>query len=225
MPYRRVVFASNEIYHIVNRGVAQAPIFTSTVEYKRFLELINYYRYHNLSLSYSHFNRLSKEDKAKLIKNTKDKTLRLVEIYCYCLMQNHFHLLVKQLKDKGVPKVLAKLQNSYAKYFNLRHKRQGPLFQSMFKAVRVATDEQLLHVSRYIHLNPSTSFLVKIEKLDSYPWSSYPEYLGKRDPIFTNIEPILFLANGIKEYQKFVLCQAEYQRELARIKHLALEEV
>jgi putative transposase len=223
MPYRRIVFASNEIYHLLNRGVAQAPIFLSSKEYSRFLSLTDFYRYANPPLSFSHYIRLPQKEREKLMDDLKRSNSLLVEIFAYCLMPNHFHFLLRQLKEKGVSTMLANLQNSYAKYFNLKHQREGPLFQSMFKAIRIETDGQFLHVSRYIHLNPCTSYLVKIENLSSYPWSSFPEYLGKQPSSFINTKNILGLMGRKKEYQKFVFDQADYQRELDRIKHLSLE--
>lgn len=223
MPYRKVVFANHEFYHLLNRGVAQAPIFSSTKNYQRFLDLIDFYRYENPLLCFSHYNRLTKNKKKKFLKNLREKHAVLAEILAFCLMPNHFHLLLKQIRDKGIPKMLANLQNGYARYFNLRSKRRGPLFQSRFKAVRMETEEQLLHVSRYIHLNPSTSYLVKIDDLSSYPWSSLPEYLGKHSFPFINPETILGLAGGKEKYKDFVFDQAEYQQELAKIKHSILE--
>lgn len=225
MPYRKIVFAAKEIYHILNRGVAQTPIFFSPKEYQRFLDLLDFYRYANPPLSFSRYNRLAQGEREKFIKSLKEKSLVLAEIFAYCLMPNHFHLLLKQIEDKGIPKMLANLQNGYARYFNLKHKRQGPLFQSMFKAVRIETEEQLLHVSRYIHLNPSSSYLVEIKNLPFYFWSSFPEYLGKRSPTFTNPRSVLSLAGGKERYEEFVYNQAEYQRKLNKIKHLMLENL
>lgn len=223
MPYRKIVFANNEFYHVLNRGVAETSIFLSPKEYWRFLHLIDFYRYANPQLSFSHYSRLSQREKQKFMENLKKKDKLLVEILAYCLLPNHFHLLLKQINDNGIPKMIANLQNGYARYFNLRHQRKGPLFQSMFKVVRIETDEQFLHVSRYIHLNPSSAYLVKIKDLSSYPWSSFPEYLGKQPSSFINSEPILKLIGGKEKYEKFVFNQAEYQRELNKIKHLSLE--
>lgn len=222
VPLRKVIFANNEVYHVLNRGVAQSLIFSSTKEYQRFLNLIDFYRYINPSSSFSYYSRLALKDKEKFLKNLKKKG-ELAEIFAYCLMPNHFHLLLKQLKNKGIPILLANLQNSYARYFNLKNQRAGPLFQSRFKAVRIQTDEQLLHVSRYIHLNPTSSYLIRIKDLSSYPWSSFPEYLSERESIFINPRFILELAGGKTRYRKFVFNQAEYQRELNKIKHLSLE--
>jgi putative transposase len=223
MPYRKILFATDEIYHILNRGIAQAPIFSSPKEYLRFLSLVDFYRWSNPPLCFSHYNRLTKEEKEKFMDNLKKRSSLLVEIFAYCLMPNHFHLLLRQIKEKGIPKMLANLQNGYARYFNLKHKRQGALFQAMFRAVRIETDEQFLHISRYIHLNPSSSCLVEIDNLSFYLWSSFPEYLGKQPVGFVNGQTILNLIGGKEKYKKFVFNQAEYQRELDKIKHLSLE--
>ncbi len=92
-----------------------------------------------------------------------------VEVVAYCLMPNHFHLLVKQVSEGGISKYLRQAINSYAKYFNTKYKRVGSLFQDMFRAVHIETDEQFIHVSRYIHLNPLVSYLVGKKELLSYP--------------------------------------------------------
>ena len=117
------------------------------------------------------------------------------------------------------------MQNSYTKYFNLKRKQTGSIFQGHFKAVRVETDEQLVHLSRYIHLNPYSSFVVKsIEKLETYPWSSLPDYLGETKYSFLNKKPVLDFFKNNKAYQKFVFDQADYQKNLEKIKHLTWEK-
>src|SRR3990167_10686994 len=106
MPYRKTVFANEEIYHLTNRGVAQAPIFYSSQEYLRFLEVLQYYNNQNIPLSYSFFKRLEESKKEDIINRLKNENKPLVEIYSYCLMPNHFHLLLKQKADKGISKFL-----------------------------------------------------------------------------------------------------------------------
>lgn len=224
MPLRKIVFAIGETYHILNRGVASIPIFNTPSEYKRFLSLIDFYRFINPSLSFSRYNRLSKTEKDEFKKNLLKNGVPQVEIFVYCLMPNHFHFLIRQLQEQGIQKMFANVQNAYGKFFNLKNGRSGPLFQSRFKAVRVETDEVFLHISRYIHLNPSTSYLVEPEDLFSYEWSSYPEYLEKRDPVFTNTDKVLKMTEVSKKYQDFVSNQADYQRRLNTIKHLLLEK-
>lgn len=201
------MFANGEIYHATNKGIVHLPIFSGKRDYLRFLDLIDFYRYPPL-LSFSHHLALSKERKRDFLARLR-KENPLVEISSFSF--------------RGISIMLRNLQDSYARYFNIRKERQGPLFRPMFKAVRIKTDEQLLHVSRYIHLNPSSSFIVKINDLPNYPWSSLPEFLGQREPRFTNIEIILGYFKNRKKYEEFVFDQAGYQRELEKIKHLILE--
>ena len=115
-------------------------------------------------------------------------------------------------------------QNSYNKYFNTKHDRTGSLTQAMFKAVRIETDEQLLHVNRYIHLNPYTGHVVHtIKDLETYPWSSFPLYLSDEKNSFVDTSFILQMFPSIEEFKKFTYDQADYQRQLHQIKHLVLE--
>lgn len=221
MPYRRLVFTNNEIYHIANRGVARAPIFLSKRNYQRFTELMDFYRFSS-PICFSHYDRLSFKQKVSFINTLKDSK-PLAEFHSYCLIPNHFHLLAKQIQKDGIKIMMSNLQNAYVKYFNTQNGRIGPLFQSVFHAVRIETDEQLLHVSRYIHLNPSSSSIVKIEDLIDYPWSSLPNYLSNRESDYITKDIILGLIKNKEEYKKFVFDQAEYQKELNQIKHLLLE--
>jgi putative transposase len=223
MPARTTVFATNEIYHILNRGVASQPIFKTPSEYKRFVDLIDYYSYINIPVSFSSFFRLAKQDRENIINKIRKENQVQIEIYSYCLMPNHFHFLLKQIGTKGIQRTFSKVQNAYAKYFNIKNERVGPIFQSRFKAVHIDNDEVFLHVSRYIHLNPSTSYLVEPENLRFYKWSSYTNYLGESSFPIVNTKMILKMIGGKEAYQKFVLNQADYQRKLGNIKHALLE--
>lgn len=223
MPYRKILLAQDQIYHIFNRGVARLPIFSISRDYIRFLNLMDYYRFIRVPLSFSHLKKLIPEDREKLLLELKQKDDTHVEIFAFCLMPNHFHLLLRQNSIDGITSFMKNLQNGYAKYYNIKHDRVGPLFQSIFKAVRVETDEQLLHVFRYIHLNPSTGYLVEARNLLSYPWFSLPNYLSASTYEFVNKEFISSFFKSAKNLEEFVLDQIEYQRSLDRIKHLLLE--
>lgn len=223
MPYRKLPFVNNEIYHVIARGVAKKPIFISSNDYYRAFELIDFYRRGTLSLRFSYFSRLPKKKKEEFLKRIGN-IKPVVEILAFCLMSNHLHFLLRQLEKRGISIFMSNFQNSYAKYFNLRHKRIGPLFQPMFKAVRIEDDEQLVHVSRYIHLNPVSSYLIEIEELEDYPWSSFGVYLGKRKLEFVEPNLILDYFGKREKYRQFVFDQADYQRELEKIKHLILEQ-
>ena len=154
MPGRKEVIATGEIYHVINRGIASQPIFFTKRDYQRACNTFFYYRNRVLSKRYSYFLRESLEERQQILKDLNKKENFLVEIMAFCLMPNHFHFLLRQVVDDGIPKFLSKFTNSYTRYFNTKRKRNGPLFQGKFKAVRIEIDEQLLHVARYIHLFP-----------------------------------------------------------------------
>lgn len=137
-------------------------------------------------------------------------------------MPNHFHLLVKQLKDDGVKEFMQKVINSYTKYYNTKHNRVGHLFQGVFKAVLVDNDEQLLHVSRYIHLNPYVSDL--IAKLEDYRYSSYPYFINLATDTLASKEVILdFFQQDKEKYKEFVDAHADYALDLEYIKHALID--
>jgi len=224
MPGRNIPLVTDQIYHVVNRGVASTPVFLNKKDYLRAQETILYYQNQSPSLSYSHFLRLPIKQKSEILEILNEKGEFLVDIIALCLMPNHIHLLLKQNQERGISIFMSNLTNSYTRYFNKRNERIGPLFQGKFKAVRIESDEQLLHVSRYIHLNPFTSFIVKtLKDLEVYPYSSLPEYLRYSKTNFFQKEIVLGQFKSRSSYKMFIFNQAEYQRQLERIKHLILE--
>lgn len=225
MPGREIPLVTDQIYHVINRGVASQPVFLSQRDYQRALEAILYYQYQKPHLRYSFFLRLPVQQRQDFLNKLKLKGECLIEIIAYCLMPNHLHLLLKQCRENGISFFMSNFANSYTRYFNTKQKRKGHLFQGKFKAVRVETDQQLIHLSRYIHLNPYSSYLIKtLDELESYPHSSFPEYLHLQKEAYCNKEIILTYFKGSNSYKKFVFDQSSYQRELEKIKHLAIEE-
>lgn len=213
MPYRTTPFVNGEFYHLYNRGLERQPIFSNRRDYSRFIQTFFYYQIQNPKPKFSLYRR----SKTFPI----DPSKKIVDIVCYCLMPNHFHFLGKQLKNGGVSEFMRKFIHSYTKYRNVKYKRQGPVFQGVFKAVRIETDEQLIHVSRYIHLNPLVSFLVR--DLRGYLWSSYPTYIGLTDDDRIVREEMLSFFNSAKDYEKFVLDQEGLGKTLELLKHLAID--
>lgn len=225
MGYRKVVLANNEIYHVLNRGVEQRIIFSSKREYQRTITAIYYYHFRNLPFQLARALLLETKERQRFFEELKKDGEKLVEIICFCLMPNHFHLLLKQKLRNGIIKFVSNLSNSYTRYFNTRHKRIGPLFQGPFKAVRIENDEQLKHISRYIHLNPVASYLIEENELDTYPWSSLPEYLNRPEQIeICEKDIILGSFSSRNHYHKFVHDRVEYAKELEKIKHLQIEK-
>lgn len=214
MPGRTTPLVTGEYYHIFNRGNEKRKVYTQSRDYKRFQQIIYYYQFTGPKPSFSKFTKSNLDS----FKPNSDK--KLIEIICYTLMPNHFHLLVKQLKDNGISTFLSLISNSYTKYFNTKYNRVGALFQGAFKAVRIETDEQLVHTSRYIHLNPVVAGITN--DLKSYFWSSYPQYVSGNGVVCAIDEIIGFFSTRDK-YQEFVEAQIEYGTTLEILKHRAID--
>lgn len=221
MPRRHHPLATNEIYHAFNRSVGREEIFVLRRKLKRMLELIDYYRFQQ-TIRYSIFKLLSEKRKQDYLSVIHRKQ-PLVEIYSFALMPNHYHLLLKQLEERGIFTFLSNIQNGFAKYFNLRNDRHGTLFSNAFKAKRVETEDEFIHISRYIHLNPVTAFLIEFAELSRYPWTSFSSYSGKSKSAFISHELILDLIGSKERHEQFVKDQVDYQRTLSRVRHLLLE--
>lgn len=201
MPDLRVPLVTREFYHVFNRGVARLPIFLSKWDYQQALLTLHYYSCSNPPMKLSRFKELSVTDRQTVL-TTIQNSVKKVEIICYVLMPNHFHFLIKQIEDNGISSFISNFTNSYTRYFNTRHDRVGPLLQGVFKAVHVENDEQLIHLSRYIHLNPVTSFIIKDSEIFNYPWSSLPSFINSHTS-FVSSTPILEHFPSIDSYKKF----------------------
>lgn len=214
MPPRKVILATGETYHVFNRSLHQTPLFTNKKEFDLFFMATKYYLQTNPPVKFSLFRQ--QPNKYEL-----DFSKTLVKVIAYCLMPDHFHFMVTQLKDEGIKTFIHRLATSYSHYFNLRHNQKGSVFESKFKAVRIESQEQLVHLSRYIHLNPVTSFLV--EDPIEYKYSSYKIYLNKETSDFVDPSNVMVDFRLPEIYEKFVLNQKDYQRKLKSIRHLAFE--
>lgn len=193
MPRRRTHFAKDHFYHIFSRGNRQEAIFAERRDYQRFLDKLEEYR----------------------------KEYRF-DILAYCLLLNHFHLLLKQLSSIPVSKLMASLQSSHSHYFSLKHNLpSGQFFQGRFGSTFIQADADLLQVSRYIHLNPIKEDLLRLDftpkksrafrqphlirRLRTYPWSSYSTYLDqKAGPVSVNTSFILAIEKKPARYRRFV---------------------
>jgi len=198
MPAKNSVkqYVTGGYYHVYNRGVEKRKIFQDERDYKTFL----------------HFLRLYLEPRdpkpktpaeLKLLRRSLAKEVKLL---AYCLMPNHYHLLLRQETLSGMTKLIRAVSTNYAMYFNTRYDRVGPLFQGKYKAVLIDSEEQLLHVSRYIHLNP----IEVTKRWGDYSYSSFGDYIGKRDTKWVDLLPILsyFSSNPLLSkkfsYEEFV---------------------
>lgn len=207
---REVTLTTDCVYHVYNRGVEKRKIFLGSDYYSRFISLLK----HSLSYKYPYSLVLrslkgakSKERKQEIFQRLEAKRVEpFVEIVSFCLMPNHYHLTLKQLSSKGISNFMHRIGTAYTKYFNILQDRSGRLFESTFKAVLVESEEQLIHLSRYQHINPHSLDLTPKE-LVNYSWSSLPAYLGKKEPSFVNPEMVLSAFKDSESYLNFVLAE------------------
>ena len=222
MPVRSIPLVNGEYYHVYNRGVASQPTFLTKREYERFLFCLSYYRFKDPPVKLSRLLQLEHGERDSLLLSLQKTDDKIIDLVAFCLMPNHFHILLQQLTDGGISTFIKQITASYVLYFNIKNERVGPLFQGAFKALRIENDEQLLHVSRYIHLNPLVSYVVRDNGFLSYPWFSLQDYSRNTKGI-VNTKPVLSHFKNSELYIKFVLDQAGYGKELERIKHLVID--
>lgn len=207
--------ANGEIYHIFNKSIANFKIFSESTT-QRFLNILDYYNDIEPKRSFSHhiiINNSYELDNLLLPKRSG-----IVKFICYCIMPDHYHLLVKVLNKDLIYQYINNYGNAYTRYFNTKLGRKGPLWQSGYNSVKVESNEQLLHVSRYIHLNPTTTGLV--DKPEDWPYSSYKDYIGNSK--FLDIMKEVSIKSPLT-YKKFCEDNIDYQRKLKQIKKLLLE--
>jgi len=213
-----------ECYHIYSKSIAGYKIFNNDSEFERMLTTIRYYQNEKPDIKLSAFIRIPnvKEKLNKWMSSLQIEN-KLVDIIAYCIMPTHLHLILKQLKKDGISIFMSNVLNSYSRYFNIKHNRKGPLWKARFKNVLVESDEQMLHLTRYIHLNPVTAYLVN--KPEEWAYSSYREYLTTNitDVKICNYADILDIDPAT--YKEFVEDQISYQRDLAKLKDIAIDHV
>lgn len=178
---RNIKIAPGEYYHIFNRGMNKQLIFNNDVDRIRFLFLILYFQSPSIL---QNIGRPVKSYVKHSVFNTEEKTKheivkgRFVELVSFCLMPNHFHLIVKEVEENGIARYMQRVLNSYTKYINTKYKKSGHLFQGPYKAVHIENNNQLLYLSAYIHRNPR-ELKEWLNKENNYPWSSYQDSIGK----------------------------------------------
>lgn len=208
MPRRKIQLVNGEFYHIVKRGVEEREIFLDDEDHFRF---INSLLVCNDEMPTPWYSRGFWHQRApdSLSKGGYKQKIPLVEIHAFALMPNHFHLLVRQLIEKGIALLMQKL-GGYSYYLNKKYKRTGTLFQDRYKIIHIKTQEQLKNNFVYIHTNPVALIEPEwknwkvnnsqkaIEFLErEYNWSSYWDYIGKENfPLVTKRDFFLRLLNG-----------------------------
>lgn len=199
MPSRNIikVYAPDSYYHVYARGVNRQNVFNDAVDYKYFTQLFARYlsqeqMFSKDGVAYPHFS-------------------SQIQLIAYCLMKNHYHLMLYQKNIDDVQKFMRCINTSYSRYFNLRHKRSGPLFESKFKAVRIDQEAYYQHITRYIHLNP--------RYWQKYYNSSLKFYREGDEPGWLTSIPILSMFSSREKYMEFVADCEEMRDMLAELKY------
>ncbi len=217
MSRRKQILVTGEIYHVFNRSNGKENILINNDQLSRFFETVNYYRF-NHTLRFSAFKNLDEGKKHEYLNRIYLVAPR-IEIYSFSFMPTHFHFLIKQMQENAVRTFTSQVQNSFAKWFNLKEDRHGGVFQNSFKAIRIESEEELIHVSRYIHLNPVTSYQITIEELFTYQWTSFSSYLNSQKSVFTETSRLFRHFKTKERLVSFVKDQVDYQRKLDLIKN------
>ncbi len=180
---RKIEFTDGGIYHVYNRGVEKRVLFADEGDYHRFLNSLYEFNDEQPSVNTSYRYYLSKRRKSAagmLLHQIARMTL--VEILAFCLMPNHYHIMLRQVNDHGITRFMRKLGTGYTMYFNKKYDRSGVLFQGKFKASHLTEEEHFLHLPHYIHTNPlklNYRGPTSIDFLMNYRWSSFPDYAGE----------------------------------------------
>lgn len=180
MPRREEIFVSGSVYHLYNRGVNRANIFT-------------------LSDNYIY-----------LLRKVKALLLEIpAAVIAYCLMPNHYHLVMRQEGETPLSDFLARLFQTYTQAYNRQQNRTGPLFAGRFRCIHVDSDEYLLHLCRYVHLNPVTAGLVA--KPENWPYSNFLDWIGQRQGTLIDRKLVKGYFPSPESYLKFVAAEPPSQ--------------
>jgi len=192
MPYRGDVFAKGHYYHIYNRGTGGAPLFFIPGNYELCLRLVKRYT-----------------------------TRYGVTVIAYCLMPNHYHFLLRQETETPLSKFINVLFNAYVQAINRQQGRSGTLFQGRFRHVWVDRESYLVHLCRYIHLNPVKAGLVL--RPEDWPYSNYLEWIGQRDGSLKDEAFIRERFPTPQSYQRFVADEQDERRVRRQMRKYILD--
>lgn len=184
-------------YHVYNRGAHKEKIFIDAQDKRKFMEILA--RYLDPATSSVRSDGVPYEKSP-------------VKLVAYCLMGNHFHLLLYQEENTtDIQQFMSSVTTAYSMYFNIRHKKSGRLFEGPYQAAYIDSDTYLMHITRYIHLNPAT--------YKTYGWSSLPEYLGARHTPWIHPEKVSDMTpqayrHFLEEYEDRATLLSEIKKSL-----------
>jgi len=249
MPYRKEQFSNGEIYHVVSRALDNNLIFKDINDYYR--GIFSIYEFNNadpVEIWKRRRDRMIEKKKEKMWEVgsppvsgsqtifTADKRDKFLDILVFCFMPNHIHLLLKQIKENGVTNFMKKLGSGYGSYFNKKYNRKGYVFQNRFKDVHIENDNQLKVIFTYIHTNPISLIepgwkengIKDKEKtkafLEEYKWSSYLDYIDKKNfPSITEREFLTEVMGGAEGCKSAINNWIYYKHEISKFSNILLD--
>ena len=204
------------LYHVLSRGVDKRKIFLNEQNYFRFIH--NLFEFNNsewVSTSGQRkFNQCADIASRHIGQESRKPRKLLVDIHAFCLMPNHYHLLLSPRVKDGIPRFMKKINMGYAKYFNIKNDRKGALFESRYKSILIENENHFMYLPHYIHLNPLDLHMPEWREhklrnvagamnfLENYRWSSFPDYIGQKNfPSVTNRTFLLGVFGGVNKYK------------------------
>jgi len=212
---RNIRFVNEGIYHVYNRSVEKREIFVDDQDRFRFIHDLFEFNDEAPAVNFYYKRPLIQSYEAKPRKIEQQKRKLLVEILAFVVMPNHFHLLLRQIKENGISNFMHKLGTGYTMYFNQKYERAGSLFQGTYKAILVNQEAHFIHLPYYIHFNPLDlkfpewrdreikNYKQAMKFLENYRWSSFLDYIGKKNfPSVTQREFLNEFFEGPENYKK-----------------------
>ena len=232
---RNIRFVNEGIYHVYNRSVEKREIFVDDQDRFRFIHDLFEFNDEAPAVNLYYKRPLIQSYEAKPRKIEQQKRKLLVEILAFVVMPNHFHLLLRQIKENGISNFMHKLGTGYTMYFNQKYERAGSLFQGTYKAILVNQEAHFIHLPYYIHLNPLDlkfpewrdreikNYKQAMKFLENYRWSSFLDYIGKKNfPSVTQREFLNEFFEGPENYKKDVMKWLK-EMDLEEIEDFTLE--
>lgn len=205
MPTREKPFHNGGYYHVYDKTIDGRKIFASDLVAKEFIRTFFYYRSTKANIRFSYFKQLLESERKKKQIELQLHTCFKVDIVAYCLMPNHYHFILHQLKPNGIVHFMSKSLNSITRYYNQLYKRKGPIFLTQFRSKTIYTEEQLVYVAQYIHTNPLTAQTISsLEEIATYPYSSASAYEGQNPNQIQTKSITLFSADQKANLQNFL---------------------
>lgn len=205
-----------EIYHVLSRGVDKRRIFLCDRDYFRFIHNLFEFNNQERTGTSSDYGFKKLDDIASRLIRARDRKPRklLVDIHAFCLMPNHYHLMLRPRIEDGIPRFMKKINIGYAKYFNIKNERKGALFESRYRSILIENESHFMYLPHYIHLNPLDMYMPEwregklrsavgaIKFLENYRWSSFPDYIGQKNfPSVTNRDFLLEVFGNVDKYR------------------------